>query len=181
MSQPMSYAEALNEARQVIVQQQYRIKADAEKIKSQQQTILDQSATLVESERKIREQAGEGQRLAGELQGVTQRLAEMTTAREHAEAVVDRQGQRLTSLQASAADMEKTIAEQGLPDRRPDGRARRPAAPTAHPRGRGGPGHHVRPAEQGPPAMKRPTLPGSPLRLAEVISEADDQPQAQAA
>ena len=46
----MSYGQALNEARQMIIQQQYRIKADADKIKSQQQQIVDQSAVLVESE-----------------------------------------------------------------------------------------------------------------------------------
>ena len=42
----MSYGQALNEARQMIIQQQYRIKADADKIKAQQQQIVDQSAVL---------------------------------------------------------------------------------------------------------------------------------------
>ena len=57
MSQSPSYtyAQALNEAKQMIVQQQYRIKQDAEKIRSQQQTIVDQSAAMGEQDRKIQE------------------------------------------------------------------------------------------------------------------------------
>ncbi len=39
MSTNMTYAQALTEAKQLIVQQQLRIKADAEKIRSQQQTV----------------------------------------------------------------------------------------------------------------------------------------------
>ena len=50
--QPMTFAQALNEAKQYIVQQSNRIKSDAEKIKNQQQTIVDQCATISEAERK---------------------------------------------------------------------------------------------------------------------------------
>ena len=50
----MTYAQALTEAKQMIVQQQLRIKADAEKIRSQQQTIVDQSSALYEGERRYR-------------------------------------------------------------------------------------------------------------------------------
>ena len=60
----MSYGQALNEARQMIIQQQYRIKADADKIKAQQQQIVDQSAVLVESEHKLKDQAAEIQRIS---------------------------------------------------------------------------------------------------------------------
>jgi len=107
----MSYGQALNEARQMIIQQQYRIKADADKIKSQQQQIVDQSAVLVESERKLTDQTAEIQRISEELQAAHERITEITTAKEQAEAVIDRQGQRLTALQASAAEMEQRIAE----------------------------------------------------------------------
>lgn len=107
----MSYGQALNEARQMIIQQQYRIKADADKIKAQQQQIVDQSAVLVESERKMKDQAAEIQRLGAELQSAHQRITELTTDREQAEAVIDRQGQRLTAMQAAAAEMEQKIAD----------------------------------------------------------------------
>jgi chromosome segregation ATPase len=107
-----TYAQALNEAKQMIVQQQYRIKQDAEKIRSQQQTIVDQSSAMSEQDRKIREQAGELERIAGELESLSLQLSELTIAREQAEAVIDRQGERLTSMQAGIADLERHVAEQ---------------------------------------------------------------------
>jgi len=107
----LSYGQALNEARQMLIQQQYRIKADADKIKSQQQQIVDQSAVLVESEHKMKDQAAEIQRLTVELQSAHQRIAEVTTAKEQTETMMDRQGQRLTALQAAAAEMEQKLAE----------------------------------------------------------------------
>lgn len=105
-----SYAAALNEARQMIVQQQLRIKADAEKVRVQQQTIVDQSSTLTENERRLREQAGEIGRLTDEAGALNVRLIETMTAKTQAEAVVDRQGERLTTLQAAAAEGERRIA-----------------------------------------------------------------------
>jgi len=107
-----TYAQALNEAKQMIVQQQYRIKQDAEKIRSQQQTIVDQSAAMSEQDRKIREQAAELERIAGELESLSQQLSEVSIAREQAEAVIDRQGERLTNMQAGIADLERHVAEQ---------------------------------------------------------------------
>lgn len=107
-----TYAQALNEAKQMIVQQQYRIKQDAEKIRAQQQTIVDQSAAMSEQDRKIREQAGELARIAGEMEGLSLQLSEITIAREQAEAVIDRQGERLTSMQSGIADLERHVAEQ---------------------------------------------------------------------
>jgi predicted RNase H-like nuclease (RuvC/YqgF family) len=107
-----TYAQALNEAKQMIVQQQYRIKQDAEKIRAQQQTIVDQSAAMSEQDRKIREQATELQRIAGEMEALSLQLSEVSTARAQAEAVIDRQGERLTSMQAGIADLERHVAEQ---------------------------------------------------------------------
>lgn len=111
MPQEMSYAQALTEAKQVIIQQQYRIKADAEKIKVQQQTILDQSNALSEGERHLREQSAELQRVVEELATTHGKLNQVTTAREQAEAVVNRQGERITSLQASIAELEQRLAD----------------------------------------------------------------------
>ena len=164
-STPMSFAQALNEAKQIIVQQQYRIKADAERIKGQQQTIVDQSTALSEGERRMREQAAEIQRLTDAIQESTHRLADMTTAKEHADAVVDRQGERLTSLQASAAEMERRIAEQseqiaGLTGERDALLAQLP----------------TREDEEALASMsdllsRRPVRRPTPMRLAEVVSD----------
>ena len=107
-----TYAQALNEAKQMIVQQQLRIKGDAEKIRQQQQTIVDQSSAIGEHERKVREQAAELARIAGEMESLSLQLSEVTIAREQAEAVIDRQGERLTGMQSAIADLERQAAEQ---------------------------------------------------------------------
>jgi chromosome segregation ATPase len=112
MSNNMTYAQALTEAKQMLVQQQLRIKADAEKIRAQQQTIVDQSTQMADMDKRSKEQASEMQRLITEAESLSTRVQEATTAREQAEAVIDRQGQRLTQLQEQQAGMEKRIAEQ---------------------------------------------------------------------
>ena len=55
----MSFAQALNEAKQVIVQQSNRIKTDADKVRQQQQTIVDQCSIITDHEMKNKEQAAE--------------------------------------------------------------------------------------------------------------------------
>ena len=65
--QEMSYAQALNEAKQVIIQQSSRIKGDLEKIKGQQQTIVDQAARITETEGRIAELTRERDELRGQL------------------------------------------------------------------------------------------------------------------
>jgi chromosome segregation ATPase len=113
MAQDMTYAKALNEAKQVIIQQQYRIKSDAEKIKMQQQTILDQSNSLSENERHLQAGAAERQRLTEELSATNSRLNETTTSLGQAEAVVNRQGEKITSLQATISELEQRLSDQG--------------------------------------------------------------------
>jgi predicted nucleic acid-binding Zn-ribbon protein len=108
----MTYAQALTEAKQTIVQQQLRIKADAEKVRSLQQSVAEQSAVAAENDRRLNELSTELQRLVEESQVLGTRLQEATTAKEHAEAVVDRQGERLTHLQEVSAGIEKRVAEQ---------------------------------------------------------------------
>ncbi len=108
----MSYAQALSEAKQVILQQSNRIKADAEKIKSQQQTIVDQCSIITDHEMKTKEQAAEVTKLQDQQEQTEAKLAQMTVAREQAEAVVDRQGQRLTTLQEQVDTLEKKLSEQ---------------------------------------------------------------------
>src|SRR5947208_15633238 len=101
MSQNTSYAQALNDARQLIIQQQYRIKADADKIRSQQQTIVDQSNTILEHERKGKDQSAETTRLTEEVSSLSQKVQEIGAAKSQLEAVMDQQGQRLASMQTT--------------------------------------------------------------------------------
>lgn len=112
MPQEMSFAQALNEAKQVIVQQAARIKADAEKLKVQQDMLMNQGATIGEQERRLREQAADIERLDGELKALSARYADAVTAREQAETVINRQGERITSLEHHAQESERRIADQ---------------------------------------------------------------------
>jgi predicted RNase H-like nuclease (RuvC/YqgF family) len=107
-----SFAQALNEAKQVIVQQASRIKADSEKIKIQQDMLMAQGQTLGEQEKRIREQAADLESRAAEIDTLTQRLTQALTAKEQADAVINRQGEKITSLQNTAADLERKISEQ---------------------------------------------------------------------
>ena len=108
----MSYAQALNEAQQVIVQQSNRIKSDADKIRQQQQTIVDQCSQITEHESKSREQAAEIARQTESVEALEVQLSKLTVAREQAEAVIDRQGQRLSSVQEQVKTLEQTVTEQ---------------------------------------------------------------------
>jgi uncharacterized coiled-coil protein SlyX len=112
MPQEMSFAQALTEARQIIVQQSNRIKGDLDRIKAMQETIATQTATIAEHERTIQEKAAEIGGLHGQVQDLTGQLDATRTAKDQAEAVCDRQGQRLTQLQESIAALEKQAAEQ---------------------------------------------------------------------
>jgi septal ring factor EnvC (AmiA/AmiB activator) len=107
----MSFAQALTEARQIIVQQSNRIKTDLDKIKSLQDTIASQTSAITAAERAIREQADAVARGEQQIQDLTARLAEATQAREQAETIIDRQGQRLTQSQAALTRLEQQVAE----------------------------------------------------------------------
>jgi chromosome segregation ATPase len=109
--QEMSYAQALNEAKQVIIQQSSRIKGDLEKIKGQQQTIVDQAARVSEYEARIAEQSSEIQRQASELRGLEQRYAESEAGRQQAEGVLNRQGERINHLEVEVADFTAKLEE----------------------------------------------------------------------
>lgn len=112
MAHEMSFAAALNEAKQVIIQQSNRIKTDLEKIKSQQQTIVDQCATVTDQERKLSEQATALEEKSTECSALETRVREESEARAQAEGVVDRQGERITSMQAAVAEFERQLSEQ---------------------------------------------------------------------
>jgi chromosome segregation ATPase len=111
MSTEMSFAQALTEARQIIVQQSNRIKTDMEKIKALQDTITSLSGTVSSSERTIREQADELSKRDEQVSALSSQVKDVTVAREQAEAVVDRQGQRLTQAQETITKLERQSAE----------------------------------------------------------------------
>jgi chromosome segregation ATPase len=111
MPQEMSYAQALNEARQVILQQSTRIKGDLDKIKGQQQTIVDQAAQLVTSDTRINELSGDLQRRADELRGMEARYHEAEAGRVQAEGVINRQGERINHLETEMAKMTAGLAD----------------------------------------------------------------------
>ena len=107
--QEMSYAQALNEAKQVIIQQSTRIKGDLEKIKNQQQTIIDQAARISENETKLTDLSTSLRQQAEELRGVQSRFAEAEAGRQQAEAVINRQGERINHLEAQLEDLGRRL------------------------------------------------------------------------
>jgi predicted nucleic acid-binding Zn-ribbon protein len=108
----MSFAQALTEAKQVIVQQSNRIKSDADKIRQQQQTIVDQCATIADHEGKIKAQTSELWHKAESIEALESELSKQNVAREQAEAVIDRQGQRLSNFHDQVQMLEKRVTEQ---------------------------------------------------------------------
>jgi predicted nucleic acid-binding Zn-ribbon protein len=111
MSQEMSFAQALTEARQIIVQQSNRIKADLDRIKALQETIASQTAAVADSDRQLKQKTVELEASTEQVKTITTRLEEMKLAKEQGEAVIDRQGQRLTQMQETIAGLEKQLAE----------------------------------------------------------------------
>jgi len=112
MPQEMSFAQALTEARQIIVQQSNRIKADLDRIKALQETTATQTATLAENDRQLRQKTTELETAGEQVKTISAKLEEANKAKEQCEAVIDRQGQRLTQMQDSIANLEKQLAEQ---------------------------------------------------------------------
>jgi chromosome segregation ATPase len=112
MGQEMSFAQALNEAKGIILQQSQRIKADAEKIKSQQQTIVDQVAAICEHEKRERELDNALKLKSEQFDALESRFGDVVTARDQAEALINRQGERITGLQTAVQEMERHVVEQ---------------------------------------------------------------------
>jgi predicted nucleic acid-binding Zn-ribbon protein len=112
MPQEMSFAQALTEARQIIVQQSNRIKADLDRIKTLQETITTQTGTIAEADRQLKQRAIELESAVEQLKSASSKLDETKLAKEQGEAVIDRQGQRLTQMQETIAGLEKQLAEQ---------------------------------------------------------------------
>jgi chromosome segregation ATPase len=111
MPQEMSFAQALTEARQIIVQQSNRIKADLDRVKALQETITTQTATLAESDRQLKAKSADLDLAHEQVKLATGKFDELKTAKEQGDAVIDRQGQRLTQMQETIAGLEKHLAE----------------------------------------------------------------------
>ncbi len=111
MSQEMTFAQALGEARQIIVQQSKRIKSDLDKVVALQETIASQTASICQTERTLEDQSKTLAKKEEQLQALMAKLGEATMAREQAEAIIDRQGQRLSQSQETISELEKTVAE----------------------------------------------------------------------
>ena len=112
MPQEMSFAQALNEARQIIVQQSNRIKADLDRAKAMQETINGQTATIAENERQLKAKSAEIETANEAAKQANAKFEEVKLAKEQGEAVIDRQGQRLTQMQATIATLEKQVVDQ---------------------------------------------------------------------
>ncbi len=133
MAQEMSFAQALTEARQIIVQQSNRIKGDLDRIKAMQETIAAQTGTIAGHDRMLHERASQLEEATGQVRELTAKLEETRTAKEQAEGVCDRQGQRLTQLQESVATLDRQAGEQAerLAELKADLDATRSQVPTA--------------------------------------------------
>ncbi len=107
----MSFAQALNEAKGVIVQLSSRVKADAEKIRTQQQTIVSQSSTIAQHEARATQQDAQSARHADEIAALTNRVREADAARDHAETILNRQGEKITSLLSANGELEARLSE----------------------------------------------------------------------
>src|SRR4051812_878193 len=98
---PMSYAQALTDAKSLIVQQSARIKADAQKIKAQAEEIA-------EWRRQADEMAAELER----LRVVEQQLEASEACREQAEGTVGRQRMEIEALECASRELQKILGDQ---------------------------------------------------------------------
>ena len=97
----MSYAQALNDAKALIVQQSNRIKGDAERIKSQNPEIARLRASGEEMAREI-----------DRLREVDRQLVETAAARDQAESAVGRQRVQIDALESAARELQRVLGEQ---------------------------------------------------------------------
>ena len=97
----MSYAQALTDAKSLIVQQSARIKSDAQKIKSQSEEIAQWKSMADEMGAELER-----------LRALEPRLAETQAAREQAEATVGRQRMEIESIESASRELQRILGEQ---------------------------------------------------------------------
>jgi chromosome segregation ATPase len=108
----MTYAQALTEAKQLIVQQANRIKADGEKLRVQQQVIAEQGAAMSEKDSRIKDQSTAMDAQAEEIRALAKKLEAAHTSREQAEELLNRHGARINELQDAVAELERRSEQQ---------------------------------------------------------------------
>src|SRR5687767_8220295 len=97
----MTYAQALTDARTLIVQQSARIKSDAQKIKAQQDEIAQLRSDLESTTDEVQR-----------LRPLEPQLAEAQAGRDQAEAMVGRQRVEIESLETASRELQKMLGEQ---------------------------------------------------------------------
>ena len=97
----MTFAQALTDAKSLIVQQAARIKSDAQKLKAQGDEIAQWRST-------VDEMAAELER----LRAIEQRHADAAAAREQAEATVGRQRMEIESLENASRELQRVLGDQ---------------------------------------------------------------------
>jgi chromosome segregation ATPase len=108
----MSFATALKEAQQLIARLNDQIRTHAEEMARLQQALVNQCSLTTEREIELGTRSRELDECRKRAEGLESRLAEVSTAREHAEAMVDRQGQRVATLQNKAETQGNVLADQ---------------------------------------------------------------------
>jgi len=100
MSKKMTYAQALNEAKQLIVEQGDRIKTDGRTIKSLNQEISQRKAVAAELQREVEK-----------LKLLEVELAKETSAKEQAQGVIGKLRVQIDGLETTIAERDGSIAE----------------------------------------------------------------------
>ena len=100
-STPMTYAQALTDAKSLIVQQSTRIKSDTQKIRAQAEEIAQWRAMADEM----------GAELA-RLRELPAQLEAATAARAQAEATVGRQRMEIESIENASRELQRILGEQ---------------------------------------------------------------------
>lgn len=97
----MTFAQALTDAKSLIVQQSARIKSDAQKIKAQSEEIAQWKAMADEMGAELER-----------LRALEPRLADAQAAREQAEATVGRQQMEIESIESASRELQRILGEQ---------------------------------------------------------------------
>jgi predicted RNase H-like nuclease (RuvC/YqgF family) len=97
----MTYAQALTDAKSLIVQQSARIKADAQKLRAQADEIAQWKSAADEMSAELER-----------LRAIEAELADVTAAREHAEVTVGRQRMEIESLEAASRELQRVLGDQ---------------------------------------------------------------------
>jgi predicted RNase H-like nuclease (RuvC/YqgF family) len=74
--------------------------------------LTNQGATISEQEGRIRQQAAELQNLASEIDSLSNKLQEAITAKNEAENIINRQGEKINGLLSRGVELERRVSEQ---------------------------------------------------------------------